>query len=215
MRRLSPLVLLIAVSVLTVTCARITVNVYFPAAEIRNAAEDIEQRVRESEESPLNPPPDAPTTPTAPSPPAPTPSTSSRQWSFWALHVTLDVPSAVAQNININITTPAIRSLVQSRQQRYPSLVPLFAAGALGENNRGLLEVRPAPELSLQDKARSNTLSAQENRDRQQLYAELAKANNIPADKVTEIARIFAEVNRQKAQAGWWIQTPDGTWKKK
>jgi uncharacterized protein YdbL (DUF1318 family) len=129
--------------------------------------------------------------------------------------VTLDVPSALAQTININITTPAIRSLVQSRQQRYPSLVPLFAAGALGENNRGLLDVRPAPELSLQDKARSNTLSAQENRDRQQLYAELAKANNIPADKVTEIARIFAEVNRQKAQAGWWIQTPDGTWKKK
>jgi uncharacterized protein YdbL (DUF1318 family) len=129
--------------------------------------------------------------------------------------VTLDVPSAIAQNININITTPAIRSLVQSRQQRYSSLVPLFAAGALGENNRGLLEVRPAPDLSLQDKARANTLSAQENRDRQQLYTELAKANNIPADKVTEIARIFAEVNRQKAQAGWWIQTPDGTWKKK
>lgn len=209
MRRLGPLVLLIVVSVLTVTCARITVNVYFPAAEIRNAAEDIEQRVRESEETPPNPPPDAPTAPSTPPP------MSSLRRSFWALHVTLDVPVAIAQNININITTPAIRSLVQSRQKRYASLVPLFAAGALGENNRGLLEVRPAPELALQDKARANTLSGQENRDRQQLYAELAKANNIPADKVTDIARIFAEVNRQKAQAGWWIQTPDGAWKKK
>lgn len=215
MRRFSPLVLLIVVSVLTVTCARITVNVYFPAAEIRNAAEDIEQRVRESEESPPDSAPGAPLAPTAPSTPDPKPSTSSIHWSFWALHVTLDVPSAIAQNININITTPAIRGLVQSRQQRYSSLVPLFAAGTLGENNRGLLEVRPAPDLSLQDKARANTLSVQENRDRQQLYTELAKANNIPSDKVTEIARIFAEVNRQKAQVGWWIQTPDGTWKKK
>jgi uncharacterized protein YdbL (DUF1318 family) len=215
MRRLGPLVLLIVVSVFMVTCARITVNVYFPAAEIRNAAEDIEQRVRESEETPLNPPPGDPIAPSAPSTPPTKPPMSSLRRSFWALHVTLDIPSAIAQNININITTPAIRSLVQSRQQRYSSLVPLFAAGALGENSRGLLEVRPAPELALQDKARANTLSAQENRDRQQLYAELAKANNIPADKVTDIARIFAEVNRQKARAGWWIQTQDGAWKKK
>jgi hypothetical protein len=84
-----------------------------------------------------------------------------------------------------------------------------------GKNNRGLIEVRPSPDLSLQDKARATTLSSEENRDRQQLYAELAKANNIPPERLAEVGSIFADVNRQEAQAGWWIQGQDGAWKQK
>ncbi|HEY7489987.1 MAG TPA: DUF1318 domain-containing protein, partial [Candidatus Tectomicrobia bacterium] len=134
----------------------------------------------------------------------------------WTLHLAWRVaPATAQQQLNLNVSTPAIRRLVASRQQRYPHLVPWFTQGVLGENNRGLVEVRPSPDLSLQEKARATTLSAEENRDRQQLYAELAKANNIPPGRIAEVGSIFADVNRQQARAGWWIQAQDGTWKQK
>jgi uncharacterized protein YdbL (DUF1318 family) len=121
----------------------------------------------------------------------------------------------VAQAININVQTPAIRKLIASRKQRYASLAPLLAQGALGENNRGLLDIRSLDVLSLKDKASARTLLEQENRDRQQLYREIATANSLSADKLDEIASIFAQVHRKEARAGWWIQDADGNWKKK
>ena len=192
----------------TITCARITVNIYFPAAEIRDAATQIEREVRQE-----------PPTPSTPAPPGPTTPGSKPQGSlwppFWQVHLAFSVPEVVAQQIDINITTPAIRQLIASRKQRYPRLVPLFAKGALGENNQGLVDIRSLEALSLQEKAQANALSQQENTDRQQLYRELAAANKIPPEKVSDIATIFAEVNRREAQAGWWIQEANGTWKKK
>lgn len=203
MRR-STLFFLVLLSTLGLTCARITVNIYFPAAEIRNAAEEIEQQVRQE--------------PGAPAPEPATPAPGKGTW-FWTLprtlHVTLTASTAEAQSININIKTPAIDRIIASRKQRYSSLVPLFDQGALGENNRGFLEVRKEANLSLQDRARANTLSAQENQDRQQLYEELAKANNIPRDKVAEIGSIFADVNRRQARSQWWLQTSQGQWQQK
>lgn len=201
MRRLGRLAVLFVVWVITITCARITVNIYFPAAEIRDAATKIEQEVRQDEKKPETP--------------------SSKPQGFrlwpntWRVRLALGVPEAAAQQIDINVTTPAIRSLIASRKQRYPHLVPLFNAGALGENNRGRVEMRSLKGLSLRDKARAKALSEQENSDRQQLYKALAKANNIPQNKIQEIATIFSEVNRREASAGWWIQEPDNRWRKK
>jgi uncharacterized protein YdbL (DUF1318 family) len=193
----------LVVAGLTVTCARITVNVYFPAAEIRDAATQIEREVRSKEEVPAD------------SNPAPKPQSSDFWPRFWRVRLSLGPAKAMAQGIDINMTTPAIRQLIASRKQRYASLVPLFNAGALGESNQGLVVVRSLDALALKDKAQAKMLSDQENRDRQQLYRELATANQLPPDKVADIARIFAQVNRQEAQAGWWIQEPNGDWKKK
>ena len=91
---------------------------------------------------------------------------------------------------------------MQRLSRRYAGLVALFDSGALGENNRGLVDIRALEGLSLQDKARAKALSEQENNDRQQLYQALAEANNIPPNKVTDIAIIFAGVHRQEAHAG-------------
>ena len=202
MQRFGRLVVLLAVWVITITCARITVNIYFPAAEIRDAATKIEQEVRQEDQKPETPP----------SKPQ-----GFRLWPrTWPVRLALGVPEAAAQQkIDINITSPAIRRLIASRKQRYPHLVPLFNQGALGENNQGLVEIRSLEGLPLQDKARAKALSEQENSDRQQLYGALAEANNIPKNQVQEIATIFAEVNRREASATWWVQEPNGSWRKK
>jgi uncharacterized protein YdbL (DUF1318 family) len=210
MQRLSRLGILLLVAALTVTCAQITVNIYFPAAEIHEAAMHIEREVRREPTTPAPLPAPDPTTPPR------RPPQGSGLWPLsWPVRLDLGVPPAAAQQIDINLTTPAIRRLIAARQQRYPSLVPLFVSGALGENSRGLVEIRMLEGLSLQNRARAKALSDQENSDRQQLYQALAEANNIPQHRVTDIALIFARVHRQEAQAGWWIQDTNGQWQKK
>lgn len=207
MQRMGQYMVVLIVAALTVTCARITVNVYFPAAEIRDAATQIEREVRSEETAPPESPP--------PAAPSPKPQSFDFWPRIWQVRLVVGPTLAVAQAININVQTPAIRKLVASRKQRYASLAPLFAQGALGENNRGLLDMRSLEALSLKDKASAKTLLEQENRDRQQLYREIAIANNLPADKLEEIASIFAQVHRQEARGGWWIQDASGNWKKK
>ena len=209
MQRLGRVTFLILVWGVVVTCARITVNIYFPAAEIQDAATQIEKEVRQEETPPGE---SGPTAPTAPQPPQ---SRSKHRPSRWRVQLQFGIAAAQAQSIDINVTTPAIRRLVKSRQQRFRQLVPLFEAGALGEDNRGLVDIRSLEGLSLKDKSRAKTLQQQENQDRQQLYKELAEANKITPDRINDIAEIFAKVNRQEAHSGWWIQLPNGNWKKK
>jgi uncharacterized protein YdbL (DUF1318 family) len=209
MQRLGQCLVLLCVVGLTVTCAHITVNIYFPAAEIRDAAAKIEQEVRH---------PDAPSAASPPktAPPSEKKPQSQQGWPpVGRGRLALSIPSAIAQDININITTPAIRQIIAARQQRFSTLVPFFDNGALGENNRGLIETRDIDQLSLQDRGRVKTLLQQENSDRQQLYRSLADANNIAQDRVADIAAIFAGVNRQEARPGWWIQQANGAWEKK
>ncbi len=206
MSRLGSLVLGLVIVLLTITCARITVNVYFPAAELQNAATEIEREVRGTDTTPVKP--------ANPTPPPRKPQGSSL-WPRWRfVHFHLAPAPALAQSIDINITTPEIRQLIASRKQRYPRLRPFFIQGALGENNQGLLSLRSLAHLSLKDTAQVKTLLTRENRDRQQLYRALVTANNLQPEQIAEVARIFARVNRQEAQTGWWVQEDNGQWKK-
>jgi uncharacterized protein YdbL (DUF1318 family) len=208
MQRLGQIVLVGLVWAMVITCAQITVNIYFPAAEIRDAAAKIEREVRHEDPTPAEVAPPA-------VPPAGKPQ-SQHHWPLvWHIRFARGVPPAMAQDININVTTPAIRQLVAERKKRFANLLPLFDKGALGENNRGFVEVRDLDKLSLQEKGRVKTLVEQENSDRQQLYRALAEANNIALDRVSDIATIFAGVNRQEARTGWWIQQTNGTWENK
>ena len=203
----------LTVAFFTLTCARITVNVYFPAAELEDAATQIEQEIRSDglDDSST----DTPTSPKSSDAP-PTQKQQSQLQPLWRqVSIELGPLMANAQGINVNIKTPAIRRLIASRKKRYPSLRPLLAKCVLGESNRGLVEFRNQQGLTLKDKARAKTLRAQENKDRQQLYQELAAANNLPAGKIGEVAAIFATVNRRDAQAGWCVQDASGNWKTK
>jgi uncharacterized protein YdbL (DUF1318 family) len=208
MPRLGQFVLLVLLGGITITCAQITVNIYFPAAEVQDAASKIEHEVRQQEATPAEATPPA-------MPPASKPQSQYRWPPTWPVQLAFAVPTAMAQNININVTTPAIRQLITARKQRFATLVPLFNAGTLGENNRGLVEVRELDKLSLQEQGRLKTLAQQENSDRTQLYRALAEANNIAQERVADIATIFAGVNRQEARTGWWIQQANGAWEKK
>jgi|GEM_PF-230338 len=90
-------------------------------------------------------------------------------------------------------------------EQRLPSIDDLKAKGAIGENNRGLLEVRSGGGNA------SGVVSA-ENRDRELVYSEIAKKNNTSADQV---GRARARRIAANSAPGVWLQRDNGEWYRK
>jgi uncharacterized protein YdbL (DUF1318 family) len=90
-------------------------------------------------------------------------------------------------------------------EQRLPQVQALKAQGAVGENDRGFLEVR----VGIGDAA---AVVAAENQDRAVVYAEIAKRTNATADQV---GRARALKIAQRSRPGEWVQDESGEWKKK
>ncbi len=91
-------------------------------------------------------------------------------------------------------------------EQRLPAIDALKAEGAVGENNRGFLEVPPA------GKAGTGNVLSDENRDREAVYALIAQQTGATPEAVGK-ARARQIANGSKA--GVWIQEENGQWKKK
>lgn len=189
---------LVAFLVLVVAC--VTVNIYFPAAEVQKAADEIVEEVR---------PEAAP-----PSKPAPGESQSLREnimtclASFWV------APAEAA--MEIDISSPAIRSLRASLKDRFKALKPSYDKGLIGENNRGYLTIRDMGGLNLRQKAQIKKLVDAENDDRKALYEEIIRANKLDSSVLPDVERTFAKEWQEKATSrGWWIQKGDGSWIKR
>jgi len=105
-------------------------------------------------------------------------------------------PLRAAEDLN------AVRARME---QRLPTIDDLKAQGAIGENNRGLLEVRGGGGNA------SSVVSA-ENRDREIVYSEIAKKNNTSADQV---GRARARRIAANSAPGVWLQRDNGEWYRK
>lgn len=78
----------------------------------------------------------------------------------------------------------------------------------------GLLSVREISAVPVKDRNKVKQLVAEENRERNALYPEIAQANNHP-EWEREIRAIFASRWIANAPAGWWYQGPAGHWQQK
>lgn len=184
---------------LVVSC--VTVNIYFPAAEVQKAADKIVDDVRTKGDDTKKE-----QTPT----PAPGPSSRLDIQEFFSLG-----PKQAMAAMNIDISTPAIRGIKESMKNRFPQLKPFYDRGAIGENNKGLLEARDTAGLNLMERSQVKRLIDQENQDRTALYGEIASANKLGSESVSQIKKIFANSWRDKSQSGWWVQDDNGAWLKK
>lgn len=180
--------------------ACVTVNIYFPAAAVERAADQI---VKET----WGGPGEAPRT--SPQPQSNNPAAPSQKISFGFIN------AAHAQEADINVSNPAIRALKDSIKQRSEAIKPYMDRGNVGIGQDGLLSVRNNDGLSLKERADVKQLVDAENRDREALYAEIAKANNIAKESIPKIKSIFAKSWIDQARPGWLIQDGQGNWRKK
>lgn len=182
--------------------ACVTINVYFPAAAVGEAADTIVEEVWGEEEA-------APEEPPIEGEPQ-----SLIDQLMRTVNIVIGPADAFAAEADINVTTPAIRAIKASIADRAPSIKPYMDSGNVGISNDGLLSVRSTDGLNLKKKAELKRLIDAENKDRKALYSEIAKANNL-SDKVSDIQEIFAKSWIKQAKTGWAVQTSDGTWGKK
>jgi uncharacterized protein YdbL (DUF1318 family) len=193
--------------------ACVTINVYFPAAEAREAAREFVENVIGEEGR--DAPPARSEEPGGglpggmarePSRPA-----QSRTFDPWML---LGIGSAHAQTPDITIRTPAIQAIQQRMEARFAStLRPHFDSGALGFGGDGLVKVRDAGSLPLKDRVAVNAAVADDNRDRNAVYREVAVANGHP-EWEPQIREVFAKQWIASARPGWWYQQ-GGRWQQK
>lgn len=182
--------------------ACVTINVYFPAAAAEKAAEKFVGDVlaEPREEGYLFDPRNAP-----------------GGIATLAASKLLDflVPSAQAQQAQIDINTPqinAIKARMSERQRQ--SLSALFDAGAIGFTADGLVSIRDRAAVPLSERRSIETLVADENRDRKAVYREIAVANGHP-EWEQDIQETFAREWVRNARPGWYYQEPGGAWRQK
>jgi uncharacterized protein len=218
MRRLLPFKLL-ALSCLLAAC--VTVNVYFPAAAAEQAADRIIDTVTSQQKSNESSTPKSP--PQSRAAPVGEPSmqfaaADARPVLLAAAGEILNllIPTAEAQGSpNLDVSGPEIRAVTASMQQRFGQLQKYFASGMIGLTTDGLVAVRDQNAVPLAERATVTRLVTEDNRDRETLYAELAKANKHP-EWEPDIRRTFARrwVERG-AQGGWYYQDAGGKWVQK
>jgi len=175
--------------------ACVTINVYFPAAEAKEAAKEFVEKVIGDQ---------------MPSTPEPGGGGMAR---FDPLML-IGIAPAYAQAPDITLKTPAIQAIQGRMESRFDSALRThFDSGALGFTGDGLVAVREASKISLGDRVGVNQAVAEQNRDSKAVYREVAVANDHP-EWEAQIRDVFAKQWVESARSGWWYQSGGG-WKQK
>jgi hypothetical protein len=190
-----------------VSCAIITVNIYFPEKDVKEAYKTLEEELMAPDEQKTDEQqPDAKPE-------------SSIQFEL--------VSSAYAQE---DVTAEKITEIVKKMPDvvnaykemgaRIADTDRLRDSGKVGEGNNGLLVVREGVLIPFDQK-----IVDEENRNRKTVINGMAKAiiriNRQPDNEQNmnqvkpQAVEQFAAVRRDSAKAGWWIQDPNGNWAKK
>jgi uncharacterized protein YdbL (DUF1318 family) len=69
--------------------------------------------------------------------------------------------------------------------------------------------------LNLKQQNVLKSLVASINKEREALYAEVAKALKVDPSQLDRVSQEFAQVWQQYSRGGWYVQLADGTWKQK
>lgn len=184
--------------------ACVTINVYFPAAEAKEAAKEFVEKVI-GEDADTNKKPG-----------------EGGGGGMASLMPRIDplsllgIGTAHAQGRpDITIRTPAIQAIQARMEARFDSTLKAhFDAGALGFTNDGLVTVRDAAKIALKDRVAANQAVADQNRDAKAVYREVAVANDHP-EWEAQIREVFARQWIESARDGWWYQDAGGGWKQK
>jgi uncharacterized protein YdbL (DUF1318 family) len=188
--------------------ACVTINVYFPAAAAEKAADRILDEVYGK--LPAGTPAPKPATPDKGSDAGrPTP------LSHVGMQILDWLVSPAHAEADISIDSPAIRAITASLSSRKPRLQAFYASGAIGMGADGTLAVHDLNAVPLKDRNTLKQLMADDNKDWNALYREVAAANGHPEWEGEIRATFVRRWVANDATAGWWYQGSGGKWQQK
>ena len=202
---------------LLAACAVITVNVYFPEKAAKEAYKSLDDMLLKSgTKTPAGQP--APTPPAEPQAQPP----QSRLLDNLSLVTPAYADESEADKLAIELSSmPEVLKAYDDMSHRLTRLNQLFASGAVGLTNQGLVTVRDKSKLGAQDES----MVTAENQSRKTVVNSMAKAilklnkqqeSKAALDQVMgKAAATFADTRRDEAQPGWWVQLPNGRWVQK
>ena len=217
-------------SVTLISCATITVNVYFPAEEVKQAYTNLEEEFL-LEDIPEN---EDTTAPQAPPPPG----SSLRDYYEEEPTITVTKVVPLTGEFNFDLINKAfaqenIARTIEAELKKMPNVVKAFQARSarrgkvnallssnkVGEGNNGMLVARG--DLTAADKSVMNA----ENKDRKVIIkgmtVAILKLNNLGDTAANqkkvypEAAEQFAATRRDASKSGWSVQLPNGKWARK
>lgn len=184
-----------ALAALLFVGACVTVNIYFPAAEVSRTADQIVEDVYAAPEGENAAPQGAPSS------------------SLARMLASLVSPAVAHAQQETTVSNAAIRGLKDQIAQNHQQLAPFYNSGNVGIASDGSLALRSNDGLSVQQVASVQRIIAADNAARRNLYAEVAKALN--TTETGRVQAVFARTWRDKAQSGWWVQEDNGVWQRK
>lgn len=190
-----------------VSCMMITVNIYFPEKDVKEAYKALEKELMTPEEG------------------EPAGKPEGKPESSFKFEI---VPSAHAQE-------PGLSDKIAEIVRKMPDVVNAYKEmgarmgevdkmkdnGAVGEGRDGMLSVRDEKLLTPDQRK----LFAMENANRRTVISGMARAiiriNRAPENEqnlkqvMPQAVEQFAAIRRDSAKKGWWVQSPDGNWTRK
>ncbi len=101
--------------------------------------------------------------------------------------------------------TPAVKAALDGRKSRYAELKAFKKQGLVGETNRGYIKALvSAPGVK--------EIVEVENADRKVIYQAIVEQNGLRDSELLTVEKVFAQVQRDKAEAGEKIQDEGGSW---
>lgn len=198
--------LVVAFCSVLVSCAVITVNIYFPEKDVKEAYQLLEKELMGTNSKPEEKVPQG------------KPESSLRfdlVTSAYAQEPGL--PDRIADIVR---KMPDVVNAYKEMGARIADIDGLRGSGAVGEGRNGLLVVR---EGSLAPK--DQQLVDMENENRKTVIKGMTKAiiriNRLPENEANlnqvmpQATEQFASIRRDAAKQGWWIQDPSGNWSRK
>ena len=220
-------------------CAVITVNVYFPEKDVKQAYKSLDEMLLKQggENNPVDkqpgektPPDGKPAVEQPGSIQSPAPGDNkdevkpqSRLWTD-DIHLSLIPSAAAADNLadQLAVETSSMPEVLKAYDQmrnRLPQIKALFESGAVGLNKQGLVTVRDKTKIGT-----GEPVINAENESRKIVITGMAKAlqkvteRQQPGTKVNinelmkKAAETFADVRREEAKTGWWVELANGRW---
>lgn len=207
---------------LLVSCAIITVNVYFPEKAVKDAYKSVDGMMLkgggEAPPAPENRPPAG----TDKAPEVKPLSGILRMLPAISFASSAYAAENTSDELAVELAgMPEVTAAYQVMSKNLARVRELLTNGAAGLSSQGLITVRDKTKVTPQDE----TMLKTENDSRKAIITGMAKAilkinkqSEAKADMnqlIGKSAATYAEAKRDEALPGWWLQLPNGRWVQK